>query len=417
MVDAKISRRQLLAGSGGALAASIAGCTGGSDGGGSSGANTSSGTGTSGGSGGTNNGTGGGSSGTNNGTGGGGTDETYDVGYGDYQTTVTAADFPKQSEKLYVYAVQSGWSNWPALMKVFKEQYGVQLNDDDRSSGEALKDARSHAQNPTPSAFNGGYTFAVQAMNDGLTQAYKPANWDKVPEKLKTDNGHCTATRRMTTAVTYRKDIYEERGLDAPETWEDLLNPDITQDLALQTPQAAVGLACALSINNARGGSLDDVQPVIDYYTEIQDGGAEFTDNFLAQFTKGEYATFIRYDYSGLDLKYNNEDLGEDKVGLALLKGENDNKGAFNQPYGYAMLKGAPNPGACKLFMDYVLSLEGQRKFLDAYVRPIRAPELEMPEEFPPQSRYEATQFQVDYTSLVENQESVIQEITRGANL
>jgi putative spermidine/putrescine transport system substrate-binding protein len=40
-----------------------------------------------------------------------------------------------------------------------------------------------------------------------------------------------------------------------------------------------------------------------------------------------------------------------------------------------------------------------------------------MPEEFPPQSRYEATQFQVDYTSLVEKQESVIQEITRGANL
>jgi putative spermidine/putrescine transport system substrate-binding protein len=67
--------------------------------------------------------------------------------------------------------------------------------------------------------------------------------------------------------------------------------------------------------------------------------------------------------------------------------------------------------------MDYVLSLEGQRKFLDAYVRPIRAPELEMPEEFPPQSRYEATQFQVDYASLVEKQESVIQEITRGANL
>ena len=415
MVDAKLSRRRLLAASGGALAAGIAGCTGGSDGGGSSGANTSSGT--SGGSGGANNGTGGDSGGTNNGTGGSGTDETYDVGHGDHRTTVAAADFPKQSEKLYVYAVQSGWSNWPALMKAFKEQYGVQLNDDDRSSGEALKDARSHAQNPTHSAFNGGYTFAVQAMNDGLTQPYKPANWDKVPEKLKTDNGHCTATRRMTTAVTYRKDIYEERGLDAPETWADLLNPDITQDLALQTPQAAVGLACALSINNARGGSLDDVQPVIDYYTEIQDGGAEFTDNFLAQFTKGEYATFIRYDYSGLDLKYNNEDLAEDEVGLALLKGENDNKGAFNQPYGYAMLKGAPNPGACKLFMDYVLSLEGQRKFLDAYVRPIRAPELEMPEEFPPQSRYEATQFQVDYTSLVEKQESVIQEITRGANL
>ena len=343
--------------------------------------------------------------------------ETYQVGYEDYRTEVCSDAFPTGNEKLYVYAVQSGWSNWPAIMEAFKEQYGVRLNDDDRSSGEALKNARSHAKNPTHSAFNGGYTFAVQAMKDGLTTDYKPANRDKVPEKLKTDNGHCTATRRMTTAVTYRKDIYEERGLDAPETWEDLLHPDVTKDLALQTPTAAVGLACALSINNARGGSLDNVQPVIDYYEKIKDGGAEFTDNFLAQFTKGEYATFIRYDYSGLNLKYNNDDIGEDKVDIALLKGKKGNKGAFNQPYGYAMLKDAPNPEACKLFMDYVLSKEGQRKFLDAFVRPIRAPELEMPEQFPSQDAYGETEFQVDYATMVEKQEGIISEIERKANL
>ncbi|WP_135851553.1 extracellular solute-binding protein [Halorussus salinus] len=343
-----------------------------------------------------------------------GSGETYDVGYGDSQTTVNSSDFP---DKLFVYAVQSGWSNWPAIMEAFENEYGVPLNDDDRSSGEALKDLRAHAQNPTHSAYNGGYTYGILAMQDDLTRAYKPANWDKVPDKLKSDNGHMTATRRMTTAVTYRKDIYEERGLDEPETWDDLLHPDITKDLALQTPTAAVGLASALSVNNARGGSMDDVSPVVDYYEQIQEGGAEFTDNFLAQFTKGEYATFIRYDYSGLNLKHNNEDIAEEKVGVALLKGENGNKGAFNQPYGFGMLKGAPNPGACKLFMDYVLSKEGQKKFLDAYVRPIRAPELEMPDEFPSQQTYSNTEFQVDYQQLVDKQSSIIDEIESKAGL
>ncbi|NEU57381.1 extracellular solute-binding protein [Halorussus sp. MSC15.2] len=340
--------------------------------------------------------------------------ETYEVGHGDYQTTVDAGNFP---EKLYVYAVQSGWSNWPAIMKSFKKKYGVALNDDDRSSGEALKDLRSHAQNPTHSAYNGGYTYGILAMQDDLTRAYKPENWDKVPDKLKSDNGHMTATRRMTTAVTYRKDIYEERGLDEPETWDDLLHPDVTKDLALQTPTAAVGLASALSINNARGGSMDDVQPVVDYYEKIQEGGAEFTDNFLAQFTKGEYATFVRYDYSGLNLKYNNADIDEEKVGVTLLKGKNGNKGAFNQPYGFGMLKGAPNPGACKLFMDYVLSKEGQKQFLDAYVRPIRAPELEMPDEFPSQKTYSNAEFQVDYQRLVGKQSDLIDEIESKAGL
>ena len=384
MTDDLFTRRNVLSGSAAALGASMAGCM----------------------------------DSLSDGDGGGeGDGETYEVGHGDSQTTVTSANFPKDGEKLYVYAVQSGWMNWPSVMEAFKEQHGVELNDDDRSSGEALQDARSHADNPTHSAFNGGYSYAIQAMNDDLTQTYKPANWDKVPDDAKTENGHCTGTRKVTTALTYRKDVYEERGLDEPETWEDLLQPEIMQDLALQTPQAAVGLAAALSVNNARGGSLDDVQPVIDYFNEIQEGGAEFTDNFLAQFTRGEYASFIRYDYSGLDIKYNNDDLAEEDVGIALLSGENGNKGAFNALYGYAMLANAPNPDAVKLFMDYVLSLEGQQHFLDAYARPIRASELDMPDEFPPQSRYDETEFTVDQTELNEKQEGIIQDITRGAGL
>ena len=350
------------------------------------------------------------------GDGGSGGSQEYEVGHGDYQATIRASAFPTE-EQLYIYCVQSGWMNWPSVMEAFNEQYNVELNDNDRSSGEALQDARSNAQNPTHSAFNGGYSYALQAMNDGLTQAYKPENWDKVPDTAKTENGHCTGTRKVTTALTYRRDLFEERGLDEPETWEDLLHPDIMQDLALQTPQAAVGLAAALSINNARGGSLDNVQPVVDYYNQIQQGGAEFTDNFLAQFSRGEYGSFIRYDYSGLDLKYNNDDFAEEDVGVALLGGENGNAGAFNALYGYALLANAPNPEAAKLFMDYVLSIEGQQHFTDAYVRPIRAPEMDLPDEFPPQNRYDETEFTIDQQTLVEEQERIIQAITRGAGL
>ena len=342
-----------------------------------------------------------------------GSGETYEVGYGEYQTTVSAGSFP---EKLYIYAVQTGWSNWGALMDEFQSEYGVALNDDQRSSGEALSHARQNAQDPNHSAMNGGYTFGVIARNEGLTQPYKPANYDKVPDSLKTDDGHVTATRRMTTTVTYRKDLYEEQGIEPPETWEDLKKPEIASSLQIQPPQAAVGLAGAISINNAYGGSLDDVQPVIDYYNDVKDKGAVFAGNVEQKFTKGEIQTFIEYDYTGLDLKYNSDAIGEDQVGVSLLNGP-DGKGAFNQPYGYAMLKGAPNPEACKLFMDYVLSLEGQKKFLDAYVRPIRASELELPDEFPPQDRYEETQFQVDYGKLVNEQESIIKEIGQGVGL
>jgi putative spermidine/putrescine transport system substrate-binding protein len=67
--------------------------------------------------------------------------------------------------------------------------------------------------------------------------------------------------------------------------------------------------------------------------------------------------------------------------------------------------------------MDFVLSLEGQKLFTEAFVRPIRADELDMPGEFPPQSAYEDTQFQVDYPTLLETRESISEEIVRGASL
>jgi len=349
------------------------------------------------------------------GGGDGGSDgNSYTVGHGDFETEVTASSFP---EKLFVYAVQTGWSNWGAQMEAFEEEYGVALNDDQRSSGEALADLRKNANSPTHSAYNGGYTFGIIAMNEGLTQGYKPANWDKVPDQLKTDNGHMTATRRMTTAVAYRKDIYEEQGIDPPETWDDLRREEIKQNIQFQPPQAAVGLAGALSINNAYGGSLDNIDPVVEYYKEMKEGGATFAGNVEQKFTKGEVTTFVEYDYTGLDLKYNADSIAEDKVGVTLLTGPDGEKGALNQPYGFGMLKGAPNPEACKLFMDYVLSKEGQKRFFDAFVRPIRADELETPDKFPSSDTYSATEFQVDYGALVENQESIIQDIGQRVGL
>ncbi len=378
------TRRQILLGSGVALGTTLAGCLDGNE------ATTES--------------DGSGSEGDS-----GGNSDQYDVGYDDHQTTVSAADFP---DELRVYAVQTGWSNWDAIMEAFESEYGVSLYDAQGSSGEALQNARSNAQNPTHSAFNGGYSFNLEAMNDGLTTAYKPANWDTVPTELKTDNGHVTATRQMTTAVTYRTDVYEERGLDAPETWEDLKQPEIAQDLAFTPPHTANGLASALSVNHAYGGDLDNLDPVIEYHEEIAEHGADFRRNIEGDVTSGEISTVVEYDYSGLNMKYNVDEIGEDQLDVAILTGPNGEEGAMNVPYGFSMLEGAPNPEAAKLFMDYVLSLDGQEKFFDAYVRPIRANELDQPEEFPDQSNYDAAEFALDQEELVSRQADIQNELT-----
>ena len=105
MADRQISRRSALTGTAATIAAALAGCS------------------------------------SSTGSGGGSGGQTYDVGFGDSATTVNSAAFPS-AEKLYIYCVQSGWMNWPSVMEAFQQEYGVELNDDDRSSGEALQDAR-----------------------------------------------------------------------------------------------------------------------------------------------------------------------------------------------------------------------------------------------------------------------------------
>lgn len=75
--------------------------------------------------------------------------EEYEVGDGDYQTTVSSGSVP---QTLYVSAVRTPWSNRGAIVDSFAEGYDRQLNDDRRSPGEALSDTRANARDPTHSA-------------------------------------------------------------------------------------------------------------------------------------------------------------------------------------------------------------------------------------------------------------------------
>jgi len=221
----------------------------------------------------------------------------------------------------------------------------------------------------------------------------------------------------MTIAINYRTDIYEERGLDEPETWEDLKQPEIAQDLAINVPGAGAGLNTMLSINHAYGGDLDNLDPLFEYLEEIGESGARHQRNLDRQFTAGEVSTYAEFDFGGLSTKYNSDDIPEEDVGVVIPQGPDGGEGAVAAPYGYAMLDDAPNPEACKLFMDFVLSLDVQQLFFDGFVRPIRASELDAPDEFPPDEQYEAATFEIDQVELLEKQEDIVSEIVERSPL
>ncbi|SDK01685.1 putative spermidine/putrescine transport system substrate-binding protein [Halovenus aranensis] len=379
-----VSRRRFLVANGTAATAALAGCLGGDDG--DDGGDTTDGA------------------------------ETVRVGYGEYETTINTGDLP---DELFIYAVQTGWSNWDAVMDAFEEEYGVSLFDDQRTSGEALTNIRTNHPNHEYGAYNGAYSVGLEAWDEGFTTDYKPKGYESVPDEFKTDDGHVTATRQMTVAINYRKDIYEERGLDEPETWEDLKQPEIAQDLAINVPGAGSGLNAMLSINHAYGGDLDNLDPLFEYFEDIAEHGAEHRRNLDQQFTAGEISTYAEYDFGGLSTKYNSDDIPEEDVGVVIPKGPDGGEGATQVPYGYAMLQDPPNEDAAKLFMDFVLSPDVQELFFDGFVRPIRASEdsVEAPDEFPAAEQYGDAAFGIDQAKLLDKQQGIIEEILERSPL
>lgn len=398
-----VSRRHFLVANGVAATGALAGCLGGSDDDGGDGSDGSDG--------------GDGSDGDDGDGGDGGTtdsSETVEVGHGEYQTTVNVDDL---TDELFIYAVQTGWSNWDAVMDAFEEEYDVSLFDDQRTSGEALTDIRTNHPNHDYGAYNGFYPVGLQAWKDGFTTDYKPKGWDKVPDEFKTDDGHVTATRQMTVAINYRKDIYEERGVDEPQSWEDLKQPEIAQDLAINVPGAGAGMNAMLSINHAYGGDLDNLDPLFEYLNEVAEHGAEHRRNLDQQFTAGEISTYAEFDFGGLSTKYNSDDIPEEDVGVVIPTGPDGGEGAVTAPYGYGMLQDPPDEDATKLFMDFVLSPDVQELFFDGFVRPIRADELDAPDEFPPAEQYQAATFGIDQTELLDKQEGIVEAILERSSL
>ncbi|MFT4945361.1 MAG: putative spermidine/putrescine transport system substrate-binding protein, partial [Halovenus sp.] len=55
--------------------------------------------------------------------------------------------------------------------------------------------------------------------------------------------------------------------------------------------------------------------------------------------------------------------------------------------------------------------------FFDGFVRPIRASELDAPEEFPSSETYEAASFEIDQVELLEKQEDIVAEIINRSPL
>lgn len=286
---------------------------------------------------------------------------------------------------LYSYDTGPTWANWQGLFDAFKQRYGIEVTWNDLGSGATV--VRLEKENNNPQADTAYYfmPFGALAKERGVTEGFKPVNFDKIPDLLKDPEGHWFSIHKGTVVFVVNKNYVKE----TPKGWKDLLDPKYSKNVVYLDPRTAgIGYAIVIATSYAMGGDLDNMDPGIDYLAQLQKVGnvrmIEKTTEY-DKFIKGEIPIWITYDWNAYRAKYI-AGLG-DAVDIVIPE-----EGTITSPYAISMVKGAPHPNAAKLWLNFIMSGEGQKIFAKGFVRPILT-DVELPSEvvdkFLPASDYE----------------------------
>lgn len=266
------------------------------------------------------------------------------------------------------------WANWKAQFKAFKERYpNVEMVYNDIGSATTvvtLDKSRNRPQADTAYYFAGS---ALDAAEKGVVADFKPVNFDRLPAPFKHPQGQWFTIHTLNIAFLVNKKLVK----NVPTKWSDLMKPEYKNSIVYLDPRSTgQGQVLTFAAAFANGGSMDDVKPGIDYLAKLHKAGNIMRvvgTTPYAQFLKGEIPVWIGYENDGLKAKYK-DGMGDD---IAVLIPEEASAAA---PYAISLVKNGPNPNAGKLWLNFIMTDQGQARFADGFVRP-SVPGVKLPAE------------------------------------
>lgn len=296
------------------------------------------------------------------------------------------------AESAICYNCPPQWADWATQLKEIKKNTGISLPHDNKNSGQTLSQLIAEKENPIADVAYYGVSFGIKAKEKGLTQAYKPKGWDKIPKGLKDPQGHWFTIHSGTIGLFVNKSALN--GLPVPKSWKDLLKPKYKGMVGYLDPTSAfVGYASAIAINNSLGGSLDNFTPVITYFKKLAKNKPIVPkQTSYARVLSGEIPILLDYDFNAYRAKY--KDMAN--VEFVIPK-----EGTIIVPYVMSLVKNSYNSENGKKVLDFILSDKGQRVWANAFLRPVISSALskEAASKFLPQSEY-ARAKTVDYSKM-----------------
>ncbi len=302
----------------------------------------------------------------------------------------------ESNPELVVYAYDSFASEWgpgPQVVELFEENHGITVHIKSvGDAGQVLQRLILEKDDPRADLAIGiDNNLIARAKKEGVLIPYVSSNLSRVPEELIIDGEHHVTPYDY----GYFSIIYDtEKISDPPESLKELTAPRFKDSLILMDPRtSSPGLGFLLWTVYQYGDAFPE------YWDHLKESTLTITegwDSGYGLFTNGEAPMVLSYTTSPA---YHVEYEESSRYQAAIFT-----EGHYMQIEGMGVVKGAPNPEAAQLFIDFSLTEEFQSVIpLTNWMYPV-VPEVPLPKSYEYAPKPEKS-FSFDGETVAENRD------------
>lgn len=268
---------------------------------------------------------------------------------------------------------------------VFGQTYGIDVQVLGMGTGECLERIVNEDGNAQADVMYGGVNFANGNKYQQYFEQYTAKGNDKLPKAYQCQNG-CVTKYCLdgSGCLVVNKDVCKSLGVDPAQVlgYEDLLNPKLKGHIAMGNPAASSSAWAELTNMLAVMGDKPYDEKAWEYvekFVKQLNGTILSSSSAIYKGTvSGEYAVGVSYEDPLVSLLVS----GADNIYVVYPE-----EGAVWLPAGAAIIKGAKNMDNAKLFMDWLISDEGQKEIAKTTARPVNPDITNTAKEFLPFSQ------------------------------
>jgi iron(III) transport system substrate-binding protein len=239
------------------------------------------------------------------------------------------------------------------IVNLFEKEYGIKV-EMFRSGGSAILRRFQQEMDAGRTAVDVLTTSepaaAASMSKKGVFVAFKPKNFDKIPDAAKDANGNFIAQRLNLMTLYLRND--KIAAADEPKSWDALLDPKYKGKMVMPDPSFTSLLVSVVGMMSQIKGW--------DYFEKLRKN-----DVMIVQ-SNQQVSDMVKRGERLIAVGSLDSYAADDRAAGHPLKTLYPSDGVFVIPSPTSVVKGSPSPNAAKLFAEFMISDAAQKLFPEA---------------------------------------------------